>query len=272
MAVSFPCSRRATGAACCGDGSPGSCGQRDGRGRGRVFSLQNKLLNSSIVWNGGGLVASNQVQNFCLERDAGAVGAPVVAGGIAGAGAALGSLRTGWTRRLTAEPSSLLGQVVMDQRRSLGSSGRARCLAWVKSTDLSVLLWDPCSGLTDWVTSSPCLFLVLITWSWSGSFLPPACFVPVSVYSCCSTVCTGVVAACGRSHCQQVRRRDPILPGRKGLQSRNIKLLFLSFIFFVKTKNTLCFNLGFIWVKHEMSSPHHPSTFVHPVRNTCVYG
>ena len=36
--------------------------------------------------------------------------------------------------------------------------------------------------------------------------------------------------------------------------------------FFVKTKQkALSFNLGFIWVKHKMSSPHHPYMFIHPV-------
>lgn len=44
------------------------------------MSLQNKLLNSSIVWSGAGLVANSppdEVQNFHLERDADAVGASV---------------------------------------------------------------------------------------------------------------------------------------------------------------------------------------------------
>lgn len=52
----------------------------------------------------------------------------------------------------------------------------------------------------------------------------------------------------------------------KVLQNRNMKLFLLSFIFFVKTKQkALSFNLGFVWVKHKMSSPHQPYAFIYPV-------
>lgn len=157
---------------------------------------------------------------------------------------------------------------------SLGSMGRESCSEWLKSTDLSVHFWDPRSGMTDWVSRCCCLFLVLITWNWSAPSSPPAYLISISVHSCCSTVHTQVVAAHERSHYLQLRRKYLKMAVKKVLQNRNIKLFLLSFFFFfVKTKQkALSFNLVFIWVKHKVSSPHHPYIFIHPVWNTSVYG
>lgn len=199
-------------------------------GIGRILSLQSKVLNSRIVWSGEGLVVLSERWNpEFLPREGGRFCSSIcnIAGCILEEGScSLLPAHKSQGVSLENPPPFIIPCAGWDEpQKLLGVHEKGK---FVGVIEVCALLGS-CSGMTDWITSSCCLFLVLITWKWSVSFLSPSVFNSCLHVSLFSTVCTEVVAAREGSSCQQVRRRNLKMVVRKGLSNRNIRGFLLSF-------------------------------------------
>lgn len=211
------------------------CPQRTGEGRascwgsGRILSLHSKVLNSRIVWSGGLVVLLERWNPEFMPREGCTFCSSIcnVAGCILERGSC-SLLPAPKSRRVSLEnpPPFIIPCAGWDEpQKLLGVHGKGK---FVGVIEVCALLGS-CSGMTDWITSSCCLFLVLITWKWSVSFLSPSVFNSCLHVSLFSTVCTEVGAAHEGRSCQQVRRRNLKMVVRKGLSNRNIRPFLLSF-------------------------------------------
>lgn len=219
-------------------GSQAGCPQRIGEGRAscwgsrRILNLHSKVLNSSTVWSGEGLVVPSERWNpEFLPREGCRFCSSIchVAGWCLEEGSC-SLLPDHKSQRVSLEnlPPFIIPCAGWDEpQKLLGFHGKGK---FVGVIEVCALLGS-CSGMTDWITSS-CLFLVLITWKWSVSFFPPSVFNSCLHVSLFSSVSTEVVAARTGSSCQQVRRRYLKMFVQKGLGNRNIRpFLLLSFFF-----------------------------------------
>lgn len=164
-------------------GSQAACPQRIGEGRascwgsGRILSLHSKLLNSSVVWSGQGLVVVSERWNpEFLPREGYRYYSSIcdVAGCILEE-RSCSLLPAHKSQRVSLEnppPFIIPCAGWVEPQKLLGLHGKGK---FVGVIEVCALLGS-CSGMTDWITSSCCLFLVLITWKWSVSFLSPSVF------------------------------------------------------------------------------------------------
>lgn len=104
--------------------------------------------------------------------------------------------------------------------------------------------------MTDEVTSSWCLFLVLITCDWSVSFPSRSVCLGVVVTALCAQKLGQLVKETTAASQEEVSAKGCY----KGSSEQKHHTLLTVLYFFVKTnQKALSFNLGFIWVKHKMS-------------------